>query len=362
MSENAVSIPERNKKRTRPTWLRVLLGFVAVLLCLVIFAVTLVGTVLIDLRVLTGADMLEQLVAGVIGTQMMPSEPEAATPAVPLSSGAPSTPQSFEQLLPGLILETLQEELGDELPLTEEQVEEMIAASTLPEYLSQKLEGLTDDIFNGTSETTVTREEIVQLVRDNAPLAKQYLDVEITEEDIADLEKELAEVEIFDELEQKGILKVIEESSAAEGEAFITGKGSEMSDLLELLELVGTVTSVVAFLVLAAVFIVLALLVFACNGTLPKTLSDVGITVSVAGLITLLGSVVIGKLVVEAAAEAGAPLQELLQRVFASLNGVHGGVLGFGLLLIVLAIVAMVVKTGRAARVPAPAPEEAPVE
>ena len=343
-------------KRSRPWPLKILLGLVAILLCIIMFAVTLAGTLVVDLRVMTSQGGIRQIV-----TQLILPQGLSTGSQYPGLTAAPSQPASKEDLTGPLVdwaYGLLEEQFGEETPLTKEQLTQFLDKSSAKDFLADKIAGAVDDFYNETNETTITRKEVVDLIRDNQQLIKDSFDVEITEEQIQEIQEALEEVKVFDELEEKGFMGVLEETLAGptpEGDFAKPGTdaagnitGSVSSPLVrvkQILSYIRMATSNIAIICIAGAFVVLFLLLWLTNFTLPKTLSDTGIVLLVTGLIlcvpTALDNIGLAQTLLEPT------LLGIVRGVLTAVNPVHFTVLGAGAGLIILSIVAKIIKSIR---------------
>jgi hypothetical protein len=59
--------------------------------------------------------------------------------------------------------------------------------STVTDYIADKAAGYAEDIINGTENTLITAEELVQLVEENKSLIEETFEIEITEEQMEEI-------------------------------------------------------------------------------------------------------------------------------------------------------------------------------
>ena len=341
-------------KRSRPWPLKILLELIAIVLCLTLFVVTIAGALIVDLRVMTSKGGFEKILNQLITSTV--SQPEAAAPA-PTPNGSvlllsDTSASVVSDPITDMVYELLQSGLGDDLPLEKEDVRDFINNSTVKDFLADKASGAFDDFFNGTSNTTITKDEIIGLVRDNAPLIKESFGVEITDDQLEELETALDEVPILEELEQEGLMGFLEENylnqAQPDGDAgTMGGLADSMAAVKQVMDYVRMATSNTAIASIAGVIVVLMLLVLLVNWTVPKTLSDIGITLLFAGLVLSSINFVFSSDVLQVLLADQTALIGLVNGILASIAAVHYSILGSGIALIVLAIVAKVIKTRR---------------
>lgn len=341
-------------KRSRPWPLKILLELIAIVLCLTLFVVTIAGALIMDLRVMTSKGGFEKILNQLITSTV--SQPEAAAPA-PTPNGSvlllsDTSASVVSDPITDMVYELLQSGLGEDLPLEKEDVRDFINNSTVKDFLTDKVSGTFDDFFNGTSNTTITKDEIIGLVRDNAPLIKESFGVEITDDQLEELETALEEVPILEELEQEGLMGFLEENylnqAQPDGDAgTMGGLADSMAAVKQVMDYVRMATSNTAIASIAGVIVVLMLLVLLVNWTVPKTLSDIGITLLFAGLVLSSINFVFSSDVLQVLLADQTAIIGLINGILASIAVVHYSILGSGIALIVLAIVAKVIKTRR---------------
>lgn len=341
-------------KRSRPWPLKILLELIAIVLCLTLFVVTIAGALIVDLRVMTSKGGFEKILNQLITSTV--SQPEAAAPA-PTPNGSvlllsDTSASVVSDPITDMVYELLQSGLGDDLPLEKGDVRDFINNSTVKDFLADKVSGTFDDFFNGTSNTTITKDEIIGLVRDNAPLIKESFGVEITDDQLEELETALDEVPILEELEQESLMGFLEENylnqAQPDGDAgTMGGLADSMAAVKQVMDYVRMATSNTAIASIAGVIVVLMLLVLLVNWTVPKTLSDIGITLLFAGLVLSSINFVFSSDVLQVLLADQTALIGLVNGILASIAAVHYSILGSGIALIVLAIVAKVIKTRR---------------
>ena len=171
-------------------------------------AFSLLGTVLLaDLNHLMSAGGIKQLINAVLMPNAAPTQhirPAAGAlgvhmgqaNAVPdftipgdLDIGLDDIPEDLFQGgnldMEGLIdwiYDAVQEATEEPLPVTKEQVASFIAESTLSDFVAEKLAGYAEDFINGTENTTITTEELLELLDENQALLEDKFQIEITPE------------------------------------------------------------------------------------------------------------------------------------------------------------------------------------
>lgn len=381
------SAPKKAKKvRKRPWPLKILLGLVAFVLCVVMFAVTIAGALVVDLRVMTSAGGIREILTQLIlpGGSAQSSEQISVGPVLTAASGAGTASDQSGGLTGPLVdwaYDVIQDQFAEELPITKDQLTDFLEKSTAKDFISDKVAGVVEDFYNGTSNTTITREEVVQLLEDNKQLIEETFEVTITEDQLQMVEDALEKVEIFDQLEEQGLMGVIEQSMSGDSSTGgnTSGEGSSTEDdpehvpdddqpgssggsnsgssgnttldslnqVKQIMEIIRQVTADSAIAAIAGVFVALFLLLFLTNFTLPKTLSDTGIVLTVAGLILSAPNLLYSTGVLHVILAEQTAILGVLGGILSAIQVVHFSILGAGVVLIVLAIIAKLFKNAR---------------
>ena len=375
--QTPVGAPKKAKKVRKPrsVGFKVLMGFVAWLLCLVMFSTLLTGCILLDLRVMiSDTNMINTVITELImpssSSKPQTSAPQSglqlypvSTSAKPLSNSLPSDAFDADSVDPGLLgplvdfaYELLQEQFGEENPISKDEVQTFIAESTVSEFIAEKVSGALNDFLNDTSETTITPQEIAGLLRDNADLIQETFNVEIPEETYQQIEEALSQSEIIQQLQDEGFVKVVEDvilsTGGGEGEGEESGIAGEMNQMKETMAqvkaaiaIVRQVTSYETIAILFGAVALIIVLLFFVNGTIPKTLSDVGITATFAGLILSSVNIVFDAGLLTQIPGIPLSTMNIIGALLDSLAVIHYTVLGTGVALIVAAIVTKIIKT-----------------
>lgn len=344
---------------------KVFLHIISVLLCIVLFASTLVTMLVADVKVATNKDNLQKVLSSTLSAptwQMGPIN-AAAGAGFDVSSGN----------LSDYLVEFAYESVGgSELPFTIEDVKAFVEESTLKDFIAEKSASIISDIYTGENTTSISPAEIQQLLTENKTLIKKHFDVELTDEDIQAAVKSIEEIPAMKEIQEVGIAAMITGSGAApevDGEdmGVSSGTSSSTNSTAEFLDAVRTLTSDTVLLVLIGVCAVLVGLLFLCAWNKPySAMFYSGSTFTLAGLIFLVPTLI-------AWLAAGTWLQLFgdipmvgpVSRIILMLTGgVCGAVTGLGVALIAGAIVLKVAmnKKKAAKALAAQIVEEAPAE
>ena len=191
-------------KTQLPTGVRVLLGFLSVILCILLFVSTLVTIIVADVRLVTSKDGLQTIITQALFPTPAPVRPIGALAAgVPVLSPVSGTGNEAQGAIVDAIYGMLSEQFGEELPVSQEQVEQFLSDSTLPEFVSEKVAGIVNDIYTGKSTTTITKEEVMDLLTENADLIKKNLGVELNTEAIEAVGKWVEENDVMSTVQEE---------------------------------------------------------------------------------------------------------------------------------------------------------------
>ena len=191
-------------KHKLPGVVRFFLALLSIALCFVLFATSLVTIVIADLHVVTSEGGLQTIITQIL----MPSKAPVARPG--LAAGRPVIHYDETSLggptdmVVDALMEMLQQEFGSDLPITRDQVNAILAETTLPDFISEKAAGLVSGILNGEVPTlNITIDEVEELILENRDVVKKYFDVEITDEMVDQITTSLEEEKILENVEQQ---------------------------------------------------------------------------------------------------------------------------------------------------------------
>lgn len=232
----------------------------------------------------------------------------------------------------------LQDFTGGELPVTPEQIENFVEQSTIKDFIAEKVAGMVGDFYTGNITTTITMEEITQLVEENKALIQSEFGIEITEEHTEALKQIVEDTGILEQVQEQGIMGIL---GSVGGGLMDPGMMQQMQQIQMAVEIVRQVTSYTAIAAVGLIFLALAAILFCTTQfSWPATLADCGVVLMLASAIFVIPSTVFTnspELVTEL---LGNPmLVKLAQTFFNATAGVNYGAFGVGVGLIVLAIV-----------------------
>ena len=193
-----------------------------------------------------------------------------------------SNAQTQEELV-GWLYNTLKEQHGDELQVTQEQMQTFLDQSTTKDYLTEKIASYMDDFINGTDTTSITAEELEWLIDENNAAIEGQLGVQMDDAARQQVLTFAEEINIGEVIRAEVIEKVenitITSNTATQTDYTV---GALMVDLR-------TYTSTTAFIISIVINLLLMVALFFCNRMrLSGTLCCVGIPMTlIGGLLTL---------------------------------------------------------------------------
>lgn len=305
-----------------PAGVRILLAIASILLCLLLFVSTVVTIIVADVRLVTSKDGLQTIIT----QALFPSSAPVRLPTSGLAVGRPAgylAETDFGNEAQSAIVDAvygmLTEQFGDELPISQEQVSQFLDESTLPEFLSEKVAGIVNDIYTGSNTTTITKEEVVDLLKENAPIIEDQLGVVIRESEIEIIGDWVEESNVMDTVQEQisqitGMAPPAKPNAPGDGSSGSSSSGSASSGsvpsgsevisglmnggddseigLPELLAVVRTLTSVTALLICIGVCLLLTGLLFLTHWGRPfAAMRTAGIPVMIAGIVISIPSI-----------------------------------------------------------------------
>ena len=140
---------------------RFLLQLLSFLLCIAMLCAATATALVADVRTVTSQDGIKDLVMTTL-------------------DGETSTGTLKEDLVEDLMEALIQEE-GKTTNIAEEKIRILVEESTLVEFFVEKAAGYLSDFFYGENKTSITPEELVQLVKENKKVLEQCLGFELSD-------------------------------------------------------------------------------------------------------------------------------------------------------------------------------------
>jgi len=277
MSEevNSLSAP----KKELPTGVRVLLRILCILLCICLCASITATVLILDYRLVTSEDVTRQIAGALFSISAPPRQlpMPAAAGAAPTAEASDANAQTQQELV-GWLYDTLKKQHGDELQVTQEQMQTFLDQSTTKDYLTEKIASYMDDFINGTDTTTITAEELEWLIDENNAAIEGQLGVQM---DDAARQQVLSFAEEMNigEVIRTEVIEKVENITISGGSTSQTGYtvGTLMEDLR-------TYTSTAALVISIVINLLLMAALFFCNRMrLSGTLCSVGIPLTITG-------------------------------------------------------------------------------
>ena len=165
--------------------LRILLQLLSLILSLSLLVGVLSAALVADLRRVTAKEGIKQIIVTLL---QGPAKVRPAAGAAGIRPDSTSTRDSSEaqNMLVDMALEMLEnmELISDEIPeeAIRAEVEGFLEESTVVDFLTDKVAGYTSDYLTGEALTTITPEEIRQLVEENKEVIQNRFGIEITQE------------------------------------------------------------------------------------------------------------------------------------------------------------------------------------
>ena len=357
----AAPVPAKPAKKARKKphiALRVLLQFISFVLCVCLSAGVLTAAALGDVHVLTGAGGINRIINAVISiavpTSSAPRPVAGAVgghftaPDLQLDAGGQSAISGY---LVDKLLEVLEENLGgEEMPFTKEQIQAVIAKSTLTEYISEKMSSYMEDFINGTANTVITTAEVMELLEENQALIESEFGIEITVEMKQELTRVLDELVV-----EQDINSMIHTQINSTIEEMITGRPSNPSapgdgtsqpsggmDIQQLRAILQFVSSdALLYAAIAACVALMLLLCLANFYNVPAGLTWIAVPTMIMGLLLSLPLAVVQLLphTIASMSPDMAVAVQLAGAFGSAIAPVHYGVLGLGFVLLIGSIV-----------------------
>lgn len=348
-------------KKKLPVGIRIVFAFLSVLLCIALFATTLVTIAVTDLKVVTSRDGLQTIITEAFFPK------SASVRVIPKLTGGNAVggfgalgslggEEMDQNMLVDALYDMLAEQAGGELPVSKEEVSELLEESSIPEFISDKAAGIISDVIMGESTTTITKEEVIELIEENADLIEEKLDITIEQEHIDAIGGWIEESEVLENVQQEiqeviGITPPAVTPDSPTGSTGSTGEsGSEVpqkkpagsildlvgpeaaapTNIAEVFALLRAVSSTESLLIcVGACLLLLVFLLLTHWGRPFAAIRSAGISVMIAGLIMTLPGLVASFL------PAGDPILIIAQKIFSMTITVSLCFAGLGLVMIV---------------------------
>lgn len=380
-------------KKKRHILVRILCGLLAIVLMPFMILSALGAVTILNLQNITKQEVINQILSGILTAAPVASPfPNVIAPLTAGGTGGfdigDLTGEDGADFIVDFVYDMVKDQYGDEMNITKEDMNAFLEESTAKEFVVEKVSGLVSDMINGTNETTITTEEIKNLVQENADLVKEHFNVEITPEQIDQVSQVIEDTGILETIEEEGLLGVIQQmggapsvdpdapnqggdasdpnQGGAEGDGPVVGPSNPGNDgsmggiletiqmIKEALELFRQIASTQNFLIFLGIFLFLSLLLFFLNGRgIPGTLFGMGLPILLAGGIYSAPGLICSAMpetvitILADAVEGGAIIGKAVVTVFNVILPLNLIVLGIGGGLILLSILTKIIKSAR---------------
>ena len=299
--------------------IRILLGIISVVLSIALFVGIFTAMVIGNIRVLTNKDNLQTFISEILFATPKKHAPVILRQGVGVGGvkldEADAEMDGTQQMIVDYVYDMLKDQFGDELPVSEEKVEELLSESTVPEFLSEKMASIMSDVLTGETTTTITSEEVVELIQENSELIQDTFGVEITQEHLDAVSDWVEEADITNTVQQvvqgnlglkdpetgrpeEGSVALAPEMQGSVLQGMVSGQVSVDSilngDIQTILAVFREITSVNILLTILGACAVLVVLLFLVNYWKPyAAVRCVGITAMIAALPFLIPTVLV---------------------------------------------------------------------
>jgi len=195
------------------------LGVLSGILCVCLVLAMLVTVLVADVRIVTSKDNLNTLITGYLTGYKMPHRQNVPAGAGVLAGGKMAPVKNFDDAETGFdmgamadgsflvdfVYGMLQEQSGGELGVSREEVESFVEESTLDDFLAEKGASLVSDFITGENTTTISTEEIVQQLEQNAALLEQTFGVAVDETVIQQVKTSIEESGVVEKIQENGL-------------------------------------------------------------------------------------------------------------------------------------------------------------
>lgn len=299
--------------------IRILLGIISVVLSIALFVGIFTAMVIGNIRVLTNKDNLQTFISEILFATPKKHAPVILRQGVGVGGvkldEADAEMDGTQQMIVDYVYDMLKDQFGDELPVSEEKVEELLSESTVPEFLSEKMASIMSDVLTGETTTTITSEEVVELIQENSELIQDTFGVEITQEHLDAVSEWVEEADITNTVQQvvqgnlglkdpetgrpeEGGVAMAPEMQGSVLQGMVSGQVPVddilSGDIQTMLALFREITSVNILLTILGACAVLVVLLFLVNYWKPyAAVRCVGITAMIASLPFLIPTVLV---------------------------------------------------------------------
>lgn len=224
-------------KHHKPSFpIRLLMQLLSTVVCLILILCLLCTVLVIDGKVFLCSDSQEAIIRQLITDS--PTQPQMATANIIRLSSAresgslsPGALLGDDAALTAYVQQMIEAYTDVQQPVTETQAQEFLAQSTIKDFISEKTNSYVSDIVTGEENTTITADEIMELVEENQALLEQTFQTTMTEESKQALREHMEQA--VDEADFGGAIR--EEINATLSQPILGTDGWTLSDMMFLL-------------------------------------------------------------------------------------------------------------------------------
>lgn len=205
------------------------LAILSFVLGLLLFVSAVVTLLIANIRVVTSENNIRQITKLLLGA---PQQVHSVAQVTPGAVGAGLRMEEESDLggavtegLVGFLYEGLKDFLGENMTMNLEELQDVVDRSTVKDFIADKTAGLVTDYILGEVTTTISGEEIKQLLVENKELIEQVTGQEMPTEMIDNIMTVVEENPVIQKLEEEGLAGFIEEIT---GEALPEGSLGEL--------------------------------------------------------------------------------------------------------------------------------------
>ncbi len=202
------------KQKELTSGVRIGLGFLSFLLGMALFLSALCVSAIAGGRVLTSTDSLRQIIG-----EFLDFDTDDDIAAVPQQSyGIQMLAYTTEEadastgiadIITDVIYDSLAGQFGDALPVSREELGELVRKSTIDEYLVDKSAGLLSDFIRGDNNTRFLSEEVETLMEENQDLIEAVIGLPLSQTERQAVLEWFESNEVVEQLNDQGIVSLI---------------------------------------------------------------------------------------------------------------------------------------------------------
>ena len=242
--------------------LRTLSHILSVILCLVLTFAVMATMLVADVRVATNKDNIQKVL-----NQLLSAPPQytlgpitgAATAGPELDLGALLSGEgNLSEMLVEYAFSMLE---GSEVEIEKEAIQAFVEESTLKDFIADKSSSIISDLVTGENTTTISGEEIKQLLEENKDLIEEHFDVTISDEQIDQVAQMVEELPVVQEIQKNGVAGLLANGASPDGGDDAQGGPASSDPLAEIRNAIAIISSdTVLFACIGACAFVIALL------------------------------------------------------------------------------------------------------